>query len=302
MQCSAQHQAVRHHTKSTDGAARYAGCSGPMRPCVTARRRRQGSVGQVREYTGPAMPETLTHSTHTTHTAQPVYLYPWVDIPAFCLLVTAPSAQHTTRARQTQQTHTGHNPPLPAVDPGQEWRGATPQAPKPGVAGDHPPPKANPSEEWRGAVAKALNQGRRGTNQQSQQQTPARNGGELHPRPTQTHTPQHTNKHAAHHKQTQSTMHPKPTPAITPLPQADPSQEWRGTAPSAPSQEWRGTTHHHHQRTPVGNGGELPQGPQTGMAGDHPPPPPSADPSQEWTETPPRALSQNLRRTSRQHH
>ena len=27
MQCSAQHQAVRHHTKSTDGAARHAGCS-----------------------------------------------------------------------------------------------------------------------------------------------------------------------------------------------------------------------------------------------------------------------------------
>ena len=39
---------------------------------------------------------TLTHSAHTTHTAQPVYLYPWVDIPAFCLLVTAPSAHHTT--------------------------------------------------------------------------------------------------------------------------------------------------------------------------------------------------------------
>ena len=26
---------------------------------------------------------TLTHSAHTTHTAQPVYLYPWVDIPAY---------------------------------------------------------------------------------------------------------------------------------------------------------------------------------------------------------------------------
>ena len=68
MQCSAQHQAVRHHTKSTDGAARHAGCSGPMRPCVTARRRRQGSVGQVREYTGPAMPQhTYTQRAHNTH-------------------------------------------------------------------------------------------------------------------------------------------------------------------------------------------------------------------------------------------
>ena len=68
MQCSAQHQAVRHHTKSTEGAARHAGCSGPMRPCVTARRRRQGSVGQVRECTGPAMPQhTYTQRAHNTH-------------------------------------------------------------------------------------------------------------------------------------------------------------------------------------------------------------------------------------------
>ena len=43
--------------------------------------------------------------THTTHTAQPVYLYPWVDIPAFCPLVTAPSAQHNT----TQHNATQHN-------------------------------------------------------------------------------------------------------------------------------------------------------------------------------------------------
>ena len=68
MQCSAQHQAVRHHTISTDGAARHAGCSGPTRPCVTARRRRQGSVGQVRECTGPAMPQhTYAQRAHNTH-------------------------------------------------------------------------------------------------------------------------------------------------------------------------------------------------------------------------------------------
>ena len=68
MQSSAQHQAVRHHTKSTDGAARHAVCSGPMRPCVTARKRRQGSVGQVREYTGPAMPQqSYTQRAHNTH-------------------------------------------------------------------------------------------------------------------------------------------------------------------------------------------------------------------------------------------
>ena len=36
---------------------------------------------------------------------------------------------------------------------------------------------------------------------------------------------------------------------------ADPSQGWRGTAPTALSQEWRGTTHHHNQRTRARSGG-----------------------------------------------
>ena len=68
MQCGAEHQAARHHTEGTGGAARHAGCSGQMRPCVTARRRRQGSVGQVRECTGPAMPQhTYTQRAHNTH-------------------------------------------------------------------------------------------------------------------------------------------------------------------------------------------------------------------------------------------
>ena len=68
VQCGAEHQAVWHHTEGTGGAARHAGCSGQMRPCVTARRRRQGSVRQVRECTGPAMPQhTYTQRAHNTH-------------------------------------------------------------------------------------------------------------------------------------------------------------------------------------------------------------------------------------------
>ena len=68
VQCGAEHQAMRHHTEGTGGAARHAGCSGQMRPCVTARRCRQGSVGQVRECTGPAMPQhTYTQRAHNTH-------------------------------------------------------------------------------------------------------------------------------------------------------------------------------------------------------------------------------------------
>ena len=68
VQCGAERQAMRHHREGTGGAARHAGCSGQMRPCVTARRRRQGSVGQVRECTGPAMPQhTYTQRAHNTH-------------------------------------------------------------------------------------------------------------------------------------------------------------------------------------------------------------------------------------------
>ena len=110
MQCSAQHQAVRHHTISTDGAARHAGCSGPTRPCVTARRRRQGSVGQVRECTGPAMPQhTYTQRARNTHSPARLPL-PVGRHPGLCLLVTAPSAQHnTTQRNATQHSTTQHN-------------------------------------------------------------------------------------------------------------------------------------------------------------------------------------------------
>ena len=94
--CSAQHQAVQHHTNSTDGAARHAGCSGPMRPCVTARRRRQGSVGQVRKCTGPAMQQhTYTQRAHNTHSPARLPV-PVGRHPGLCLLVIAPSAHHTT--------------------------------------------------------------------------------------------------------------------------------------------------------------------------------------------------------------
>jgi hypothetical protein len=110
VQCGAEHQAVRHHTEGTGGAARHAGCSGQMRPCVTARRRRQGSVGQVRECTGPAMPQhTYTQRAHNTHSPARLPV-PVGRHPGLCLLVTAPSAQHnTTQHNTTQHNTTQHN-------------------------------------------------------------------------------------------------------------------------------------------------------------------------------------------------
>ena len=59
VQCGAQHQALRHRTQSTDGAAQHTQCSGPCRPCVTVHRRRQNSTAQVRQSTGPGC--TTTH-------------------------------------------------------------------------------------------------------------------------------------------------------------------------------------------------------------------------------------------------
>ena len=102
--CSAQHQAVQHHTNSADGAARHAGCSGTMRPCVTARRRRQGSVGQVRKCTGPAMQQhTYTQRAHNTHSPARLPV-PVGRHPGLCLLVIAPSAHHTTPHHTTPTT------------------------------------------------------------------------------------------------------------------------------------------------------------------------------------------------------
>ena len=127
VQCGTEHQAVRHHTEGTGGAARHAGCSGQMRPCVTARRRRQGSVGQVRECTGPAMPQhTYTQRAHNTHSPARLPV-PVGRHPGLCLLVTAPLAQHNTTQRNTaqhnttqhntaQQNRTQHNTcPLPTA-------------------------------------------------------------------------------------------------------------------------------------------------------------------------------------------
>ena len=99
-----------HHTEGTGGAARHAGCSGQMRPCVTARRRRQGSVGQVRECTGPAMPQhTYTQRAHNTHSPARLPV-PVGRHPGLCLSVTAPSAQHNaTQHNTTQHNTTQHN-------------------------------------------------------------------------------------------------------------------------------------------------------------------------------------------------
>ena len=130
VQCSAQHQVVRHHIEGTDGATWHAGCSGPMRHCVTAHRRRQSSTGQVRECTAPAMqPHTYTQRARQTH--NPARLpVPVGRHPGHCLLVTAPSAHptpphptppHPTPPNQTKPNHpTPHHTKLHHTTPPQD--------------------------------------------------------------------------------------------------------------------------------------------------------------------------------------
>ena len=109
MHCGAERQAMRHHGEGTGGAARHAGCSGQMRPCLTARRRRQGSVDQVRECTGPAMPQhTYTQRAHNTHSPARLPV-PVGRHPGLCPLVTAPSAHHITSHDITAHQITSHH-------------------------------------------------------------------------------------------------------------------------------------------------------------------------------------------------
>ena len=114
---------------------------------------------------------------------------------------------------------------------------------------------ADPSQEWQGPA-------------------PA-----THTRPTRTHTAQHINTHATHRKHTRSTTHPH-TPATTPPPQADPSQQWRGTAPG-PSTRIGGRSPTTDGKPQPGMAGNRTKGPQPGMAR-YQPPERAAYPSQEW--------------------
>ena len=94
-----------------------------------------------------------------------------------------------------------------------------------------------------------------------QQQAPARETNRHTPPHTREHTrkthphPHHRHKHTTHTPAraapqthaTRETTHQTPRKRPPPQP-ADPSQEWRGTAPRTLSQGWRAATHHQHQR------------------------------------------------------
>ena len=85
------------------------------------------------------------------------------------------------------------------------------------------------------------------------------------------------------------------------MPQASPGQErktgssLRGLQPGVAT-----NPHHHKQQTPVGSPGNRTHGPRPGVARDHPPPP-AADPSQEWPGTATKKSEQEWRGTSHHH-
>ena len=165
------------------------------------------------------------------------------------------------------------------------------QGPPPGLARDHPPTlAADPSQERRGTTPKTLRQEWRGTNQRHQQETPARNGGELCPGPSARAgegppaDTQHT--HAPKHPPTHTT--PKSTP--TPTPRTHTASENTHTphttqyanTPPTPAREdakqhprpsariGKGPPTNPSSRPQPGMAGNCTQNPPPGLARDHP--------------------------------
>ena len=222
--------------------------------------------------------------------------------------------------------------PTAAADPSQKWRETAPRTLRQ-LGRDHPPPPPkDPSQDWRGTAPRALSQHWRRTTHQHQQQTPARNGGELRPGPSTTigEGPP-TNTSSRPQPETGGNCAQGPPPGLErdhrPPPHAGPSQEWRGTAPRSLRHDRRGTTHQHQQQTPARNGRKLRPGRSAGIGGGHPratnsgvqprmagscaqapqpglvrdhPTPQTTGPSQEWRGTAARALSQEWRRSTHQ--
>ena len=125
--------------------------------------------------------------------------------------------------------------------------------------GHLPTPAADTSQQWRGADPRTLSQGWRGTTHHHEQQTPARNGGNLHRVPSariREGPPKN------HHLQTQARnggeLHPGPSAR---------RREESATTISSGAQP--------------GMAGNCTQGPQPGLARDHPQTP-AAVPSQEF--------------------
>ena len=168
----------------------------------------------------------------------------------------APSAGSGERPPTT--TNSG---PQPGV------AGSRTQDPQPAIARDHPPPQpADPSPERRGTVPGALSQDWRGTTHHYQQRTPARSGGEPHPKPSARRSegpPSTTTSGLLPGVAGNRTQSPKPGLARDhPLPEpADPSQQWRGTARTAVSQDLRWIIDRDQQQTLARSGGEPHPGP-----------------------------------------
>ena len=256
------------------------------------------------------------------------------------------------------------HPQPPTAEPSQEWRGTALKTPSQEWRGTghkthHPHPHKHQQQApaQRGGAKQPKTTDPPHAHTQPHKRT--RKTHEHHTTHTTTNTDtrntQHTRRHGhpAHarcHKHTQHRTPPTttaaggpqpelagncnqyPQPGVgrdhTPRPSADPSQEWRGTAPGALSQEWRGITHKQRHRTPArscrephpgptARSGEGPpttttSGPQPGISGNHtqapqpgvargqqPPPPP--DLRQEWWGTAPRTLSQEWQGTTHHH-
>ena len=220
VQCGAEHQAERHHTEGTGGAARHAGCSGQMRPCVTARGRRQGSVGQVRECTGPAMPQhTYTQRAHNTHSPArlplPVGRHPGL-LPFGNSAFGTPhhtTPHHTTPHHTTPHHTTPHHTTPHHTTPHH----TTPHHTTP----HHTTPHHTTPHDTTPHTPHSITQ-QNTTHNTAQQSTTQHNSTQLNTTPRQTQPQHHTTRHGTTHfntpdtTQRRTTINPQSTAFHTP--------------------------------------------------------------------------------------
>ena len=183
---------------------------------------------------------TRTHTPHTTNTHGPT--------PATAPAPLAdPSQKCGEGLARHQQPHQQRTPagirremrPGPSARIGEEAPTTTTNRPQPAMAGN---------------CAQGPEPGMARDRPPRQQQTRARNGGELHRGPSArigegpptniSGRPQLGMAGSCPQDPQQGLARGRPPP-----PAADPSQEWRGTTPKALSQGWRGRTNHHYTHT-----------------------------------------------------
>ena len=129
-------------------------------------------------------PKTADSSQESRKTAPRALTQDWRGIT--CHQTQRTPSRSPRKPHSGPSTRIGQGPPTTKTSgPQPGVAGNRTKGPQPGLARDHSPPKpVDPSLGLRGTAPTALSQEWPGTTDHHQQQTPARNGGGLQPRPS----------------------------------------------------------------------------------------------------------------------